>query len=86
MVKNGNGKLVVSIIGLVFLIVLAVGGAVWALAPTKDLKEDGCDPARANVTDIAVIKSEVTHIRAEQQQMSARQEQGFKDIMTELKK
>lgn len=43
------------------------------------LKTEGCMPARQNVTDIAVIKSEIQAMRRENRK-------SFKEIMTELKK
>lgn len=53
---------------------------------TSELKEDGCDPAQKNQTDIAVIETKLDTISAAQETKRVEDKAAFKEILERLPK
>lgn len=52
----------------------------------QTLKDEGCMPARRNVTTIEVVKTKVEEIDETQKEMRKENKESFKKILTELQK
>ena len=99
MAKNGTKWIVGTVIAVATILCTLGGG--WALfgagiegnvADIVELKEDGCKPAQAHTTEIAVMQTtqqtmqrDIGEIKVEQREFRAEQKQEFAEIKALIK-
>jgi len=57
-----------------------------AVADVDDLEAEGCKPAQKTTYDVIAIQKDLESIRKDVEKNRSEQQQGFKEIMTELRK